>query len=77
MVCMSSLIVCGIYVVGRMAEETKPPCVQKQVSMDTYKWSNRKEDYQLLDVIGIYTYMYRFMYILMYTCACTFMYTCI
>ena len=35
-----------------MAEEGCPPPVQKQASVDTYKWSNRKEDYELLDVIG-------------------------
>ena len=34
-----------------MAEESHPP-VQKQASVDTYKWSNNKEDYELLDVIG-------------------------
>ena len=35
-----------------MADESHPPPVQKQPSVDTYKWSNRKEDYKLLDVIG-------------------------
>ena len=37
----------------QMAEEGHPsPPIQKQVSIDTYKWPNRKEDYELLDVIG-------------------------
>ena len=37
----------------QMAEEGHPPLpVQKRVSIDTYKWPNRKEDYELLDVIG-------------------------
>lgn len=31
----------------------QPPVVQKQASVDTCKWSNRKEDYELLEVIGI------------------------
>ena len=35
-----------------MAEEGEAPSVQKQVSVDTVKWSNRREDYKLLDVIG-------------------------
>lgn len=38
----------------QMCEESQPPSVQKQASVDTFKWSNRKEDYELLDVIGIY-----------------------
>ena len=33
-------------------EEAVVPRVQKQLSVDTCKWSNNKEDYELLDVIG-------------------------
>ena len=39
-----------------MAAEEAPspaPTIQKQVSVDTYKWSNRREDYELLEVIGM------------------------
>ena len=43
---------CSTYKERDMAEESRPPPVQKQPSVDTYKWSNRKEDYKLLDVIG-------------------------
>ena len=42
-----------------MAAEEAPtpaPTIQKQVSVDTYKWSNRREDYELLDVIGMSIY---------------------
>ena len=36
------------------AEEGQAPApvIQKQMSVDSYKWSNRREDYRLLEVIG-------------------------